>query len=277
MEINVGSYYGDYKILRKNSEKKNYFDMICENGHSKTSRKDHIHDKLKCPICSSKNNHIGDVHNGLTLISFDHYDNNKNNRYYKVKCFCGNIFVSSYSSITTGHTKSCGCIKNIHGDLNKDDRFRNWEAMVSRTTNINHSSYNHYHEIIHGKIIEDDWIKSPQLFFNEIGVKPGKDYTIDRIDNSKGYLYGNVKWSNKRDQQLNRTTKRGITNHKYIYFDKRKNKFAVYLYTKLNKNSQARKFMGYTETIEDGLALQEKILSLHPELKPINFQIGTKI
>lgn len=34
-------------------------------------------------------------------------------------------------------------------------------------------------------------------------LKPGKGYTVDRIDNDKGYFPGNVRWITRAEQKLN--------------------------------------------------------------------------
>ena len=41
---------------------------------------------------------------------------------YKCKCDCGNYTVVSYGNLTTGHTKSSGCLKNKN-QVNLMDRF----------------------------------------------------------------------------------------------------------------------------------------------------------
>lgn len=185
----------------------------------------------KCRTCSIEQSHIGEVINGIEIVKYSHSDKT-GNKYYWFKCYCGNEFLSIYSFVNSGHTRSCGCLTNKYGNLSKDPRYRNWVAMVQRTTNKNHKAYKHYHDIIQGTVIEKSWVESPEEFYKEIGEKPGKNYTIDRINNSKGYVRGNVKWSTRSEQQLNRFTKRGETGEKYIYKDKRRNAYVAYAYNK---------------------------------------------
>ena len=41
-------------------------------------------------------------------------------------------------------------------------------------------------------------------FYKHIGDPPGPEYTIDRIDNDKGYEPGNVRWATYSEQNYNR-------------------------------------------------------------------------
>lgn len=52
----------------------------------------------------------GRVFEKLTVIEFDHVENNGNIR-WKCKCECGNETVVAASSLKKGNTKSCGCLR----------------------------------------------------------------------------------------------------------------------------------------------------------------------
>lgn len=248
----VGATFGEFTVLRRSQSNKKYYVCECKKGHVKRIRRDHLFELPICQECKKHNDHIGDVINGITILEYIRSDK-YNNKYYKVRCFCGKEFISIYSSIHSGHTKSCGCLVNKYGDLSKDTRYTNWLAMVKRVTNPNNKAYDHYHSLIHGKVIEEDWVKSPENFYKEIGDKPDSSYTIDRIDNSLGYVKGNVKWSTHQEQQLNRTTKRGATNRKYIYYDKRRYVYVAYSYVPKGKN-----YIGQFKRLEDAIKAQRE-------------------
>ena len=41
-------------------------------------------------------------------------------------------------------------------------------------------------------------------FLLAIGPRTNKDFSLDRIDNNKGYIVGNVRWASKKVQGLNK-------------------------------------------------------------------------
>lgn len=43
-------------------------------------------------------------------------------------------------------------------------------------------------------------------FYAEVGPCPDPDFSIDRIENNKGYIKGNLRWASKRTSSLNRTS-----------------------------------------------------------------------
>ena len=51
----------------------------------------------------------GEKYNRLTIVSFHHSDK-RWRKWYLVKCDCGNEKVIMGSSMTSGNTKSCGCL-----------------------------------------------------------------------------------------------------------------------------------------------------------------------
>jgi hypothetical protein len=55
------------------------------------------------------------------------------------------------------------------------------------------------------------WEKSFLAFLSYIGPKPGRGYSVDRIDPNKGYEPGNVRWATQGEQVRNRKSTRWIT------------------------------------------------------------------
>ena len=58
---------------------------------------------------------IGKKFGNLTVAAYD--GKRKGSHYWLCRCDCGNEKVVSQSHLQNGHTKSCGCLRNIAGDL----------------------------------------------------------------------------------------------------------------------------------------------------------------
>ena len=50
-----------------------------------------------------------------------------------------------------------------------------------------------------------------QNFLKDVGRKPTKNMSIERIDNSKGYVRGNLRWATDKEQSRNRRSNHLIT------------------------------------------------------------------
>jgi len=84
--------------------------------------------------------------------------------------------------------------------------------MISRCRNPKAGDYARYGAI--GVTVCDAWVEGAagrgglSLFFEHIGPKPSPDYSLDRIDNARGYEPGNVRWASSIEQQNNKRNNR---------------------------------------------------------------------
>ena len=76
--------------------------------------------------------------------------------------------------------------------------------MKQRCQNVNAPHYADYGE--RGIKICPEWIESFEAFVRDAGVRPGKQYSLDRINNEGNYEPGNVKWSTRKEQNRNKRT-----------------------------------------------------------------------
>jgi hypothetical protein len=126
------------------------------------------------------------------------------------KCFCGNEKEMLVSNVSRGLSKSCGCVKRkksgdrlrSHG-MTRSSEYASWQAMKVRCLNKNSKNYNLYGG--RGITICDRWVNSFENFLADMGFKPDKSYTIDRINNDKGYSASNCRWSSRLTQTRNRS------------------------------------------------------------------------
>ncbi len=82
-----------------------------------------------------------------------------------------------------------------------------WVNMMQRCYNENSTAYRKYGA--HGVTVCTRW-HSFAAFYADMGERP-HGYTLDRIDNEKGYSPTNCRWATQRTQQNNRTNNRLIT------------------------------------------------------------------
>jgi len=81
-----------------------------------------------------------------------------------------------------------------------------WKGMIQRCGNPRDKAYARYGG--RGIKVDRRWLKSFEVFFREVGPRPGKGYTLDRRDNSKGYFPWNVRWATKKEQARNMRSNR---------------------------------------------------------------------
>lgn len=144
------------------------------------------------------------------MLTFLAYDLRRRARY---RCECGVEILAFVYNVTSGHTRSCGCLRRIvtaersmtHGHKSGGHRSRayaSWVGMKSRCTNPNRPDYQNYGG--RGITFDPAW-SSFERFFADMG-EPGQGETLDRIDNSQGYSEANCRWASWAIQNLNKRT-----------------------------------------------------------------------
>jgi|LakMenEpi03Aug12_release.lakeMendotaPanAssembly.Ray.scaffolds.fasta_scaffold784325_2 hypothetical protein len=129
-------------------------------------------------------------------------------RLWECVCECGKKRIDYASKIRTGKVKNCkDCARNdaankikTHG-MKYSLEYNSWTCMKDRCLNPKSKDYARYGG--KGITIYKEWINSFEKFYEYIGKKE-KGQSIDRIDNTKGYEPGNVRWANNSQQQRNK-------------------------------------------------------------------------
>lgn len=167
---------------------------------------------------------------------------------WKCKCDCGNYTIVKGNSLTTDHTKSCGCLEKetkrevntIHG-LRRHPLYKVWLNMKDRYYNPNNSHFKYYGG--KGITVCNEWKDNFKLFYDWM-INNGyeKGMSIDRIDNSLEYSPDNCRVIPFNKQSSNRTTNYAIIHEGVPYtvaeLAKLLNVKSPTLYSRLRRNGR---------------------------------------
>lgn len=78
-----------------------------------------------------------------------------------------------------------------------------WRSMRRRCLSASHPAFPAYGG--RGVQICDRWIESYEYFLSDMGIKPSKDHSLDRINPDGNYEPSNCRWATKTKQARNRS------------------------------------------------------------------------
>lgn len=139
----------------------------------------------------------------------------REHKVYVCMCDCGFSTTVVGSSLRSGNSRSCGCVKvekflkriTTHG-MSRTPEYKVWSAIKDRCLNKKNVRYKYYGG--RGIRLCNRW-KLFKNFISDMGVRPSKLYSIDRINNNNWYSKDNCRWVTRRTQDLNKSNNRILT------------------------------------------------------------------
>lgn len=139
---------------------------------------------------------------------------------WRCLCDCGKTKVLSLYKLRSGHTKSCGCLKQkklraglrtAHGQSKRGavtKTYTVWATMIGRCCNPKDHKYAGYGG--RGITVCKRWRDSFENFLADMGEKPD-GMSIDRVNNDGNYEPDNCRWATATQQARNTRRNRLLT------------------------------------------------------------------
>jgi len=156
----------------------------------------------------------------LTVLSYSHKHTQPGGakvHYWNVLCDCGKEFLRRTNHLTSSiyKTYSCGClIPKLTSERFKTHGYREhplygtWSKMIQRCKDPKDRFWKSYG----GKGVKvcERWLVIDN-FILDMGNKPSKYHSLDRINNDGDYCPENCRWSTPLEQARNKTNNNWIT------------------------------------------------------------------
>jgi hypothetical protein len=144
----------------------------------------------------------GDKYGKLSIVN--EVEKQGIHRRFLCVCDCGNEVEIILNNLRRNITTSCGCVRKkthiTHG-MRYTSEYKSWCCIKQRCYNPNYDRYNYYGG--RGIKVCNEWLNSFETFLKDMGIKPGKDYSVDRIDVNGNYEPGNCRWADRITQRNN--------------------------------------------------------------------------
>lgn len=136
------------------------------------------------------------------------------------RCDCGNQSTPTANKLRGGRTVSCGCVrveraratKTTHGMSRRHPDYKTWTNIRARCECQTDQAYPDYGA--RGITLCSRWrdgeghLTGFECFIADMGPRPTRQHSIERVDNNRGYEPANCIWATKKKQARNRRSNR---------------------------------------------------------------------
>lgn len=147
---------------------------------------------------------------------------------WRCVCACGTERFVPCGRLTSGNTASCGCLQRDkaaktaaklftrHGSARVGAitaTFRGWQEMRKRCLDPRATNFERYGG--RGITVCERWLTFDN-FREDMGERPTKELSLDRINNNGNYEPGNCRWATAKEQANNRRKARNTTRNVFL-------------------------------------------------------------
>lgn len=139
-------------------------------------------------------------------------------RRVECRCACGTVFVCDPRLLLNGQTTSCGCrhrevvsrvcASRATHNMTRTTEYNTWIKIRDRCKNPRNNKFSDYGG--RGISVCERWDASFEAFFADMGPKPKRSWSIDRINVDGNYEPGNCRWASPATQSNNRRITRMV-------------------------------------------------------------------
>lgn len=141
-------------------------------------------------------------------------------KYWQCKCtLCGSERKVVGADVRSGRSKSCGCTRSAnmaqaakdknttHGRSDKTEQII-WSDMKRRCYSKNRPDYQRYGargiKVCERWLVGDGVNSGLYCFIQDMGMRPSRNHTLDRLDNDGDYTKDNCRWATREEQNYNK-------------------------------------------------------------------------